>query len=205
MKTLLEAMNNLKENNDKCIICNSNDLKGCYVIKGHNICNNCGSKYSLKEIMEYLGKYKNKVTENFVNDINDEEPPKILYHFTTFENLMKILDTNKILGQGNNQVSFTSDDSYPNNGFQPLERTTIMLAFDGEKMSKHYTIERYVYDLDDSAEYDDYVNEHEWIIEHNFNNVSEYLLYISNVRNMVPEKEMDQLKEKYPNIKIEEW
>lgn len=146
-----------------------------------------------------------KLNEEFINKINNEPFPNELYHFTNAENLYQLLKSNKLRGMNNNQVSFTSDESYWGNGFQPLERVTAELAFDANKMAQDYTIERYVYDLDSSAEYDDYVNEFEWIIKGDFENLNKYLLYITFEEEYISNKDINNIKNDFPNLKIEKW
>lgn len=154
---------------------------------------------NLYEAMNYLKR------EEFVNNINDEKFPDRLYHFTKAENLYQLLKGDKLKGMGNGQVSFTSDETYPGNGFQPEERTTSELAFDAKKMSQDYIVERYVYNIDPSAEYDDYVNEFEWVVKGDFNNLSKYLLYISFMKDYMPKQDIENIKRDFPNLKIEKW
>lgn len=143
--------------------------------------------------------------ENFINNLTNEPNPKVLYHFTKSEAAYSILKTNTLKGMDNLQVSFTSDASYYGNGFQPEERTRCMFAFDADKLSKDYTIERYVYNKDDTAKFNDYINEHEWIIKNQVNNISKYLLYISSVKDKMNQEDLDRIKKDFPNVKIDKW
>lgn len=158
----------------------------------------------MRNITEAMRALKSKsVSEEFVNNITDEKAPDILYHFTSSNSVIQILRANKLDGAGNYQVSFTSDESYAGNGFQPKDRTTAVFVFDGKKLGQDYTIERYVYDLDPSAEFDDYVNEHEWVIKDRVDNILKYLLYIGD--NEMDKLDLRQIQKEFPNIKIEKW
>lgn len=72
-------------------------------------------------------------------------------------------------------------------------------------MSQDYIVERYVYNIDPSAEYDDYVNEFEWVVKGDFNNLSKYLLYISFMKDYMPKQDIENIKRDFPNLKIEKW
>lgn len=153
--------------------------------------------YNLKE--------SNFKTEEFINNINDEEPPtKEIYHFTSDSGLYSILKNNKIHGNNDQYaVSLTSDESYGGNGFLPYESTVGVLVLDAKRLGKDYTLERYVYDKDEDAEYDDYVNEHEWVIKGELNNVTDYILFIGD--NGLQEGTVADIKKDFPNLKIEKW
>lgn len=233
MKTLLEAMGNLQAYKDKRkeLVKTWYDLRDKYhkkydeikysnrlsktpeFVNGHFKNKELDDLYikTLKAQDEYF-KYRKSLPdfekrvelgEEFINNITDEEPPKILYHFTGGDSLLQILRINKMRSMENDFVSFTSDETYGGNGFQPMSKTTAVLVFDADKMSKDYDIERYVYLDDDSAEFDDYVNEHEWVIKGDFDNISKYLLYIGN--NGMSKLSLKQLKNEFPDYKIEEW
>lgn len=184
-----------------------NDLKTTIYFDGYQYI--VGDKYqsysgTIKEIIEYLNKYR-KLDEEFINNINDEEPPtKEIYHFTSDSGLYSILRNNKIHGNNDQHaVSLTSDESYGGNGFLPYESTVGVLVLDAKKLSKDYTLERYVYDKDKGAEYDDYVNEHEWIIKGELNNIKDYILFIGD--NGLQESTLADIKKDFPNIRIEKW
>lgn len=159
---------------------------------------------SLLEAMNYL-KNEKVIKEEYINNINDEKPPeKEIYHFTTDSGLYSILKNNKIHGNNDQKaVSLTSDESYGGNGFLPYESTVGVLVFDAKKLGRDYTLERYVYNKDESAEYDDYVNEHEWIIKGEFNNIKDYILFIGN--NGLQENTVADIKKDFPDLKIEKW
>lgn len=143
--------------------------------------------------------------ENFINYLTDEPNPKVLYHFTKSEAAYSILKTNTLKGMDNFQVSFTSDASYHGKGFQPEERTRCMFAFDADKLSEDYAIERYVYDKDNSADFYDYIDECEWIIKNQVDNISKYLLYISSVEDKMSQEDLDRIRRDFPDVKIDKW
>lgn len=62
---------------DKCVICGSDNLNGCFVLKSKNICKECGKKYSLEEIEDKL-KAKDIKTESQVSDYTFKELNKVI-------------------------------------------------------------------------------------------------------------------------------
>lgn len=62
---------------DKCVICGSDNLNGCFVLKSKNICKKCGKKYSLEEIEDKL-KAKDIKTESQVSDYTFKELNKVI-------------------------------------------------------------------------------------------------------------------------------
>ena len=155
----------------------------------------------MKTILEAMQSLLYK--EKFINNITNEKAPDILYHFTSSESIIQILRNNSLDGAGNHQVSFTSDESYAGNGFQPIDRTTGVFVFDGKKLGRDYTIERFVYLNDPTAKFDDYVNEHEWVIKNKVDNILDYLLYIGD--NGMNKSDLEQIKKEFPNIEIQKW
>lgn len=144
-----------------------------------------------------------RLFENFINYLTDEPNPKVLYHFTRGEGVYNILKRNELVGMDNYQVSFTSDETYAGNGFQPMEKTTAVLVFDARKLAQDYTIERYVYNKDDSASFDDYVNEYEWVIENKVENILDYLIFIGD--NGMYEDDLVRIEQDFPEVLIELW
>lgn len=62
---------------DKCAMCGSDNLNGCFVFKSNNICKECGKKYSLEEIEDKL-KAKDIKTESQVSDYTFKELNKVI-------------------------------------------------------------------------------------------------------------------------------
>ena len=62
---------------DKCAMCGSDNLNGCFVFKSSNICKECGKKYSLEEIEDKL-KAKDIKTESQVSDYTFKELNKVI-------------------------------------------------------------------------------------------------------------------------------
>lgn len=62
---------------DKCVMCGSDNLNGCFVFKSNNICKECGKKYSLEEIENKL-KAKDIKTESQVSDYTFKELNKVI-------------------------------------------------------------------------------------------------------------------------------
>ena len=144
-----------------------------------------------------------KLMERFINHLTDEPYPDILYHFTSGENAYSILTLNAIYGVVSEQVSFTSDESYGGNGFQPMYKTNTVFVLDAQLLAKDYDLERFVYQADKDAKFDDYVNEYEWVVSGEVINIDKYLLYIGD--NGIPKEYLDKIKEEFPNISIQKW
>lgn len=66
-----------EEKHDSCIMCGSDNLDGCFVLKSKNICKECGKKYSLEEIENKL-ESKNIKTESQVSDYTFKELNKVV-------------------------------------------------------------------------------------------------------------------------------
>ena len=78
MKIKENDLDDLEESKqDKCIMCGSDNLDGCFVLKSKNICKECGKKYSLDEIENKL-KSKNIKTESQVSDYTFKELNKVV-------------------------------------------------------------------------------------------------------------------------------
>ena len=142
--------------------------------------------------------------EKFINNLTNESYPDMLYHFTNEETLLQILKSNTLLGAdvNNHQVSFTSDETYASSGFQPQERVTSVLVFDANKLSRDYDIKRFIYG-ETKRDKEDYINEHEWVIENKVNNIIDYLLFIGD--NGISSLQLENINKLFPNINIEKW
>lgn len=73
----LKESKQLNESEDKCIMCNTTNIDGCYSIQGQTICKDCGKKYNLEEIEKMIAKINSKPIneERLGNEIftdNDE-------------------------------------------------------------------------------------------------------------------------------------
>ena len=78
MKIKEDDLDDLEESKQgKCIMCGSDNLDGCFVLKSKNICKECGKKYSLEEIENKL-KSKNIKTESQVSDYTFKELNKVV-------------------------------------------------------------------------------------------------------------------------------
>lgn len=78
MKIKENDIDDLEESKqDKCIMCGSDNLDGCFILKSKNICKECGKKYSLEEIENKL-KSKNIKTESQVSDYTFKELNKVV-------------------------------------------------------------------------------------------------------------------------------
>lgn len=77
----------LKE--ESCIMCDTDNLNGCYSIKGKPVCNVCGKKYSLEEIENKINnkdagtKMKEAETPEAMQKIADKQMPKGGYRYIT--------------------------------------------------------------------------------------------------------------------------
>lgn len=61
-----------KNTNKKCVMCGTDNLDGCFVLKSNNICKECGKKYSLEEIEGKLKKTESSVQTKQIKNVQDE-------------------------------------------------------------------------------------------------------------------------------------
>ena len=169
------------------------------------------NSWNKSELVQDLVKFYNNghlntdnLKEEFINNINDEDFPDELYHFTSDSAIIQILKSNMLRGVADFQVSFTSDKDYNHNGFQPPERMTAVLAIDANKLAKDYDVERFIYEeTEDKKDKTEYEDEHEWIVKDKVENLDKYLKYIGN--NGMSDIALQQLQNNFPNIKIIKW
>ena len=87
IKLFESIQTNLKE--ESCIMCGTDNLNGCYSIKGKSVCNVCGKKYSLEEIENKINnkdagtKMKEAETPEAMQKITDKQMPKGGYRYIT--------------------------------------------------------------------------------------------------------------------------
>ena len=87
VKLFESIQTNLKE--ESCIMCDTDNLNGCYSIKGKSVCNECGKKYSLEEIENKINnkdagtKMKEAETPEAMQKIADKQMPKGGYRYIT--------------------------------------------------------------------------------------------------------------------------
>ena len=169
------------------------------------------NSWNKSELVQDLVKFYNNghlntdnLKEEFINNINNEDFPNELYHFTSDSAIIQILKSNMLRGVADFQVSFTSDKDYNHNGFQPPERMTAVLVIDANKLAKDYDVERFIYEeTEDKKDKTEYEDEHEWIVKDKVENLDKYLKYIGD--NGMSDITLQQLQNNFPNIKIIKW
>ena len=73
-----------KSNKEICIMCGTDNLNGCYSIKGKPVCNVCGKKYTLNEIEAKIAEVKTESNETLTEAIDKvaNNLPKFIYDLT---------------------------------------------------------------------------------------------------------------------------
>jgi hypothetical protein len=74
-------------------------------------------------------------------DLLEAKQVGILYHFTTAENLLAILSSNKLAAMNYSDISFTRNKNYLNEpGSYGKKLSLVRLSIDGDKLSQNYKI-----------------------------------------------------------------
>ena len=77
----------------------------------------------------------------FTHFLNERKQLGIIYHFTTFDNLIGILKSNSLIS-GYHYISFTRNRLFDDGKFD----LNVRIVFDGDRLSDKYKIEPFLYD-----------------------------------------------------------
>lgn len=136
---------------------------------------------------------RSELVENYINNIDSEPNPTILYHFTKPTALRGIYIQNRLIAMDRYQVSFTADKDYYKKEFQYDDnKLKAVIVIDAQKLSNDYVIKRFVDDT--------YPEEQEWVVEKTITNIKDYILYIGNID--IDDYYVYQLNKLDPNIQI---
>jgi len=89
---------------------------------------------------------------DILKKINESKQVGILYHFTPLSNLKKIIETQFLFANDEQQISTSRRPNMSTRDFQDMERSSIArIALDGDKISTKYKVRPFAFGADENS------------------------------------------------------